>query len=178
MSFKTQLAPFHMNKLILAFVLASGIYGQGALTLITQEPFVGPGTLTSLSPGANFSSVSGPLTLVRVGPRPPSMTGAGWSADIRTTGSANYRGTINLSGPASLCGMWGAWVRIKSLPPSDGYMSILQLLDQGSNVVMDFNVNSKGVISAQPYNYGATSPTFTSPVIAPNLEPWRHRSRR
>jgi hypothetical protein len=161
-----------MKKLILALVFASGIYSYGALTLIKQEPFVGPGTLTTVSPGANFSSVSSPLTLVRVGPRPPSATGSGWSADIRGTGSINYRGTVNLSGPASLCGMWGAWVRIKALPPSDGYMSILQLMDQGSNVVMDFTINSKGIISTQPYDYGGIAPTFTSPAITPNTWVW------
>jgi len=162
-----------MKKLILVFLFVTGISSHGALTLIKQEPFVGPGTLTSTSPGANFSSVSGPMTMVRVGPRPTSMTGAGWAADIRTTGPANAKAAINLSGPASFSGMWGAWVRVKSLPPSGGYLSVLSLLNRGSsNVVMDFSLNSKGIISAQPYDSGATPPTFTSPAIAPNTWVW------
>ena len=161
-----------MKKFILALFLASGMTSQGAQTLIKQEPFIGPGRLTSTAPGANFSSVSGPLTLVRVGPRPTTATGAGWSADIRSTGSVNYRGTINLAGPASLSGMWGAWVRVKTLPPAGGYMSVLQLLNRGTNVVMDFTINSDGIISTQPYNSGGAPVVFTSPAIVPNTWVW------
>lgn len=161
-----------MKKLICAFLIISGIYSQAALTLVMREPFIGPGTLTSTSPGNNFTSVSGTLTMVRVGPRTSSIAAPGWSADIRTSGAANYRGTVNLSGASSTCGMWGAWIRIKSLPPGGGYMSVLQLLDQSTNVVMDFTINSSGVISSAPYNYGGTVPTFTSPAITPNTWVW------
>ena len=161
-----------MNKLILIFLLASTFGCQAALTFVAREPFVGPGSLTSSTPGSNFSSVSGTLTMVRVGPRTASIAAPGWSADIRTTGAANYRGTVNLSGPASLCGMWGAWVRIKTLPQAGGYLSVMQLIDQTSNIVMDFSINSSGVISARPYNYGGTSPTFTSPPITANTWVW------
>ena len=161
-----------MKKLVLILLMASGMSSQAALTFVAREPFVGPGTLTASSPGANFSSVSGTLTMVRVGPSTASVAAPGWSADIRTTGSVNYRGTINLSGPASLCGMWGAWVRIKALPPAGGYVSVLQLINQGSNVVMDFSLNSNGVISGKPYDQGGTAPTFTSPAITPNTWIW------
>jgi hypothetical protein len=161
-----------MIRYFLILLLLSGLPCQAALTLVARESFAGPGTLTATSPGSNFSSVSGTFTLVRVGPRPSSIAAPGWSADIRTTGSVNYRGTINLSGAAGQCGMWGAWVRIKSLPPAGGYVSVLQLFNQTSNVVMDFTINSSGVISYQPYNYGGTAVTFTSPAIAPNTWVW------
>lgn len=161
-----------MKKLVLILLAISGACGHAALTFVAREPFVGPGTLTASSPGSNFSSVSGTLTLVRVGPTTSSVPAPGWSADVRTTGSVNYRGTINLSGAASLCGMWGAWVRIKALPPAGGYMSVLQLIDRGNNVVMDFAYNSSGVISTQPYDNGGTPPTFTSPVIPLNTWVW------
>ncbi len=149
------------------------VSAHATLTFVAREPFVGPGTLTSSSPGANFSSVTGTLTMVRVGPRTSSIAAPGWSADVRTAGPANYRGTINLSGAASLCGMWGAWVRVKALPPSGGYMSVLQLLNRsGTNVVMDFSINSSGVISSNAFNYNGTSVTFTSPAITPNTWVW------
>jgi hypothetical protein len=161
-----------MNKLILVLLVASCLSCHAALTFVAREPFIGPGTLTNSAPGSNFSSISGTLTMVRVGPRTSAIAAPGWSADIRTTGSVNYRGTIKLSGPASLCGMWGVWVRIKALPQPGGYMSVLQLIDQTSNVVMDYSINSSGVISAQPYNHNGISPTFTSPAIIPNTWVW------
>ena len=110
--------------------------------------------------------------MVRVGPRTTAIAAPGWSADVRTAGPANYRGTIALSGAASTCGMWGTWVRIKSLPPSGGYLSVMQLLNQTSNVVMDFVINSNGVISTAPYDYGKVPPTFTSPAIGVNTWVW------
>ncbi len=162
-----------MKKLIFILLAVSAISGHATLTLVKREPFIGPGTLTSASPGANFDSVTGTLTLVRVGPRTSDIPAPGWSADVRTAGPSIYHGTINLSGPASLCGMWGEWVRIKALPPSGGYMSVLQLLDRNSsNVVMDFTINSNGVISTSPYNYGGSVGTFTSPAITPNTWVW------
>ena len=162
-----------MQKLILAFLALLTVSSHAALTFVAREPFVGPGTLTNTSPGANFSSVSGTLTLVRVGPRTSFIAAPGWSADIRTTGSVNYRGTINLSGAASTCGMWGAWVRVKAFPPSGGYMSVLQLLNRsGTNVVADFSINSNGILSASPYNYGGSPVTFTGPTITPNTWVW------
>jgi len=162
-----------MKIFLLAFMALSIVSAHATLTFVAREPFVGPGALTSSSPGANFSSVTGTLTMVRVGPRTSSIAAPGWSADVRTTGPANYRGTMNLSGGASLCGMWGAWVRVKALPPSGGYMSVLQLLNRsGTNVVMDFSINSSGIISTGPYNNDGTSPTFTSPTITPNTWVW------
>jgi len=161
-----------MKKLILTFLIISGLESHAALIFVKREPFIGPGTLTAASPGGNFTSVSGTLTLVRVGPRTPSIPAPGWSADVRISGPSNYRGTINLSGPTSTCGMWGTWVRIKNLPPSNGYMSVLQLMNGatgGFNVVMDFTINSNGVISYAPY---ASSTKFTSPVITPNTWVW------
>jgi hypothetical protein len=161
-----------MKRIVVALLLLSGICCHATLTLVKREPFIGQGTLTSTSPGTNFSSVTGTLTLVRVGPRTSSIAAPGWSADIRT-GASTSRGTINLSGPASLCGMWGAWVRVKTLPPiGTGYMSVLQLIDESSNVVMDFSLNSNGVISTRPYDSGGTGPTFTSPAITPNTWVW------
>jgi hypothetical protein len=158
---------------ILGFLALSVVTGHAALTLIAREPFVGPGTLTSTSPGANFSSVTGTFTLVRVGPRTSAIAAPGWSADIRTTGPVNDRGIKTLSGAASLCGMWGVWVRIKQLPPSGGYLSVLQLLNRAdTNVVMDFTINSAGVISTSPFNSGGAAVTFTSPAIAPNTWVW------
>ena len=161
-----------MTKFILILLFASGLCCHAALTLVTREPFVGPGTLTSTAPGANFSSVSGTLTMVRVGPRTSAIAAPGWSADIRTTGAVNYRGTVNLSGPASLCGMWGTWVRIKALPPAGGFLSVLQLIDQSSNIVMDYTINASGVIVAKPYNSNGAAPTFTSPAIPLNTWVW------
>jgi hypothetical protein len=164
-----------MKKLIFLFFIVSCLAGRAALTFVAREPFVGPGTLTSMSPGSNFTSVSGTFTKVRVGPYPAAnlMTAPGWSADIRTTASVSYRGTVNLTGPVSTCGLWGTWVRIKALPSTNNYMSVLQLLDQSNNnVVMDFTINSKGVISTSPYDYGGTAPIFTSPAIVPNTWVW------
>jgi hypothetical protein len=92
---------------------------------------------------------------------------------MRTSGPSNYRGTVNLTGSTSQCGLWGAWVRIKALPPnSDGYLSVLQLLNLGNNVVMDFKLNSSGVISFQPYSNGTAAPTLTSPSIPLNTWVW------
>jgi len=164
-----------MRRLILTCILlACGARGsEAALTLVAREPFIGPGMLTSSAPGSNFSSVTGTLTLVRVGPRTSAIAAPGWSADIRTTGSVNTRGIITLSGAANQCGMWGTWVRIKALPPSGGYLSVLQLMDRsGTNVVMDFTLNSSGVISTSPYNSGGTTINFTSPAITPNTWVW------
>ncbi len=127
-----------MIRLIAILLVATSVCAHAALTLVGTEPFVGPGTLTSTSPGNFFSSVSGTLTLVRVGPRTSAVAAPGWSADIRTSGSVDYRGTVNLSGQATTCGMWGAWVRVKSFPPSGGYLSVLQLYDRNStNLVID-----------------------------------------
>jgi hypothetical protein len=156
--------------LLLLAICATGAHA--ALTLVAREPFVGPGTLTSAAPGSNFSSVSGTFTLVRVGPRTSSIAAPGWSADIRTTGSVNVRGTINLSGAASTCGLWGAWVRIKSLPTNQNYLSVLQLLNYTNNVVMDFRLNSSGVISIAPYVNGGSGPILTSPALPLNTWVW------
>jgi hypothetical protein len=162
-----------MMKLILGLIAISALTGHAALTLVTREPFVGPGTLTSASPGSNFNSVSGTLTLVRVGPRTSVIPAPGWSADIRTTGSVNYRGTVNLSGAASLCGMWGAWVRIKSLPSSGGYVSVLQLLNRANtNIVADFKIDPNGVLSVVPFNSNGATLTFTGPTLTPNTWVW------
>jgi len=161
-----------MKKLTLLFFIISCIGCHAALTLVKREPFIGPGALTTASPGNNFTSVSGTLTMVRVGPRTSSIPAPGWSADVRTAGPSNYRGTIALSGATSTCGLWGTWVRIKSLPSSGGYMSVLQLLDQTNNVVMDFTINSAGVISSSPYSRSVAPPTFTSPAITPNTWVW------
>jgi hypothetical protein len=162
-----------MKILLLFFMALSFASAQATLTFVAREPFVGPGALTPSSPGSNFSSVTGTLTLVRVGPRPSNVATPGWSADVRTTGSVNERGTINLSGATSLCGMWGAWVRIKTLPQPGGYLSVLQLLNRsGTNVVMDFTINSSGIISTSPFNSGGTPVTLTSPAITPNTWVW------
>lgn len=161
-----------MLRSILLLLAGSALGAHAALTLVAREPFVGPGTLTSSSPGSNFSSVSGTFTMVRAGPRTSAIAAPGWSADIRTTGAPNYRGTMNLSGAASTCGMWGVWVRIKSLPGPGNYLSVLQLIDQTNNVVADFKLDPSGVISVIAYNAGGTSPTFTSPPIATNTWTW------
>jgi hypothetical protein len=162
-----------MKKFIFAFFIISVISCQAALTFVAREPFIGPGTLTPSSPGSNFSSVSGPLTMVRVGPRTSSIPAPGWSADIRVTGAANYRGAINLTGPSATCGMWGEWIRIKSLPSAGGYMSVLQLLNRAStNVAVDFTIDDKGVLSAAPYNSGGAPLIFTGPTITPNTWVW------
>src|ERR1700729_3495764 len=129
-----------MTRLILFLLTLSALGAHAALTLVAREPFVGPGTLTSASPGSTFSSVTGTLTMVRVGPRTSAIAAPGWSADVRTNGPSNFRGTINLTGAASTCGMWGAWVRVKARPPSGGYESLLQLLNLTNNVVMDLNL--------------------------------------
>jgi hypothetical protein len=111
--------------------------------------------------------------MVAVGPRTSSIPAPGWSADIRVTGAANYRGSINLTGPSSLCGMWGEWIRVKSLPTSGGYMSVLQLLNRANtNVVVDFTINDKGVLTATPFNSGGASTVFTGPTITPNTWIW------
>jgi hypothetical protein len=159
---------------LICFLLASSILGaHAALTFVAREPFVGPGTLTSTAPGSNFSSVTGTFTLVRVGPRTSTIAAPGWSADLRTSGAVNFRGTMNLSGAASTCGMWGTWVRIKRLPPAGGYLSVMQLLDRSStNVVMDMTLNSSGVISVSPYDDAGTPPVFTSPAIPLNTWTW------
>ena len=161
-----------MTRLILFLLTLSALGAHAALTLVAREPFVGPGTLTSSAPGSNFSSVSGTLTLVRVGPRTSAIAAPGWSADVRTSGPSNFRGTINLTGAASTCGLWGAWVRVKALPPSGGYASVLQLINMTNNVVMDFSLNSSGVIVTNPYVNGSSSPTFTSPTIPLNTWVW------
>jgi hypothetical protein len=161
-----------MMRLILTLLVLSALGAHAALTLVAREPFVGPGTLTSASPGSTFTTVSGTLTMVRVGPRTSAIAAPGWSADMRTNGPSNFRGTINLSGAASTCGMWGAWVRVKALPPSGGYLSVLQLTNLTNNVVMDFNLNSQGVIVQQAYVNGGPGPTFTSPVIPLNTWVW------
>jgi hypothetical protein len=165
-----------MTRLILFLLVLSTAGAHAALTLVAREPFVGPGTLTSASPGSNFSSVTGTLTMVRVGPRTSAIAAPGWSADVRTSGPSNFRGTINLSGAASTCGMWGAWVRIKALPTSGDYLSVLQLVNLTNNVVMDFSLNPQGVIVEQPYVNGAANggapPTFTSPAIPLNTWVW------
>jgi hypothetical protein len=159
-------------RLLVVALGAFPVLCSAALTQVMQEPFVGPGTLTAASPGSNFSSVTGTINLVRVGPSTASVPAPGWSADIRTTGSVNYGGTVNLSGAASLCGMWGAWFRIKSLPPAGGNLTVLQLLDQGTNLVAGFTLNSQGVVTTSPYNYNGTSPTFTGPTVTPNTWIW------
>jgi hypothetical protein len=161
-----------MTRLILFLLALSALGAHAALTLVAREPFAGPGTLTSSAPGSNFSAVTGTLTMVRVGPRTSSIAAPGWSADVRTYGPSSFRGTINLSGAASTCGMWGAWVRFKALPPSGGYASVLQLLNMTNNVVMDFSVNSNGVIVTNPYYNGSSSQTFTSPTIPLNTWVW------
>jgi hypothetical protein len=160
------------KRWMLAFLAVSTIAGHAALTFVAREPFVGPGTLTSTSPGSNFSSVTGTFTLVRVGPSVTANAAPGWSADMRMTGSANYRGTINLTGAASTCGMWGAWIRVKALPPAGYGASVLQLLNLGNNVVMDFNIGSNGVISTSPYDAKAAPPVFNSPTIPVNTWVW------
>lgn len=162
-----------MKKLIFTLLLLSCLAAQAALTFVSREPFAGAGTLTTAAPGSNFTSVSGTLTKVRVGPRTSAIAAPGWSADIRTTGPVNYRGSINLTGAATTCGMWGTWVRIKQLPDSGGYMSVLQLLNRtNTNVIMDFTVNSSGLISTQPFNSNGVPVTFTSPAITPNTWVW------
>ena len=160
-----------MKRLILFLFVMCALGAHAALNLVTREPFVGPGTLTSASPGSNFSSVTGTFTLVRVGPRTSAIAAPGWSGEIQTPGSSvNYRGTINLTGAAATSGMWGAWVRIKALPNPGYGLSVLQLLNRAStNVVMDFNINSSGVISVTPY--GGAVP-FTSPAIPLNTWVW------
>ncbi len=146
---------------------------HAALSLVAREPFIGPGTLTSTSPGSNFSSVSGTFTLVRVGPSASAKDVPGWSADLRTTGSVNFRGTINLSGAAGTCGLWGTWVRIKYLPSTDGYVSILQLFNRSNtNVVADVKVNGNGNLTVSPFNYGGAPVTFTGPVVTANTWIW------
>ena len=168
----SRLAP-SMKKLILVLFAGSMLLGRGDMTLVTREPFVGPGALTSGAPGASFTSVTGgDLTLVRVGPRTSAITAPGWSADVRTTGTPNVHATVNLAGNASLCGMWGAWIRIKSLPPTGGYMSVLQLINRGDNVVADFTIDPNGVLTTSPFNYGAAPTPFTGPTIAPNTWVW------
>jgi hypothetical protein len=160
-----------MFKVLLALFLSSAVSCDAALTLVAREPFVGPGTLTTTAPGSNFSSVSGTINLVRVGPSTSSVPAPGWSADFRTPGSVNVRGTINVSGAAGANGMWGAWVRIKSLPPKGGYLSVLQLF-QGSSLAVDFKMDSSGVITLQPLDFNATAPTFISPAIPLNTWVW------
>ena len=159
--------------LLFSLLVLSEIYGQAALTPVMQEPFVGPGTLTSTSPGKNFSSVTGTFTLVRVGPTTSTVAAPGWSADIRTSGPSTCRGTVQLSGAAAQCGMWGVWIRIKRLPQPGGTISVLQLLNRSStNVVMDFTINSNGAIVTSPYSSGTTPVTFTSPQIPLNTWTW------
>ena len=163
-----------MFRFILALLfLLFPVSSEAALTLVGTEPFVGPGTLTPASPGSFFSAVSGTFTLVKVGPRTSSVAAPGWSADIRTTGSVNDRGTVNLFGAAATCGMWGAWFRLKDLPGDGGYLSVLQLLDRSStNVVADFKFDSKGVLTATPFNYAGPAVNFTGPTVALNTWIW------
>ena len=161
-----------MKKLIIALLGVSVAGAHAALTPVMQETFVGPGPLTSSSPG-QFSSVSGTIYLVRVGPTTASVAAPGWSADVRVSTGANYRGTVNLTGAASTCGMWGGWFRIKTLPASGATISVLQLMNRSStNVVMDFAIDSRGVISYPAYNYNGKTTTLTSPAITPNTWVW------
>jgi hypothetical protein len=164
---------FRLPALGIGAFLFTSITCPATLTQVMQEPFIGPGTLTAASPGSNFSSVTGTLNLVRVGPSTASVSAPGWSAAIRTTGAVNVGGTKELAGPASLCGLWGAWYRIKALPTAGGYMTILQLKNRGdTNAVVAFSLDPNGVISTPAFNYGGPTTTFTGPTITPNTWIW------
>lgn len=158
-----------MRKLVIILLLATAVQSQAAMSLLFREMFDTTGTLTSGSPGSNFTSVTGTLYQRAGGPR--LISGSAASADPH--GTTAY-GTLTLPAYPSQTD-WlvaGGWFFFASIGNSganatplilftDHFGNTYTMVDVSAGIIR-LNAVTLPVASTNQWVYLAVATHFTS----------------